>query len=387
MMFGRLGTMGAGFGRVSVGPRLRPDLAILQSKGAQFFLHDFSRTDLTFQEATGQTLADDAGEAVALALEIGQINNRTLAQVIAAAPELLPSLDFLEWGTTPLAGVVDADEFSSGGAGGVFKSGLKTVGKTYKVEIDFVSAASVTFGVYDANVASTTSLLGQATGTSGTVSFLAQAGTTGFYLRVNVGTTNLRVPRFTLKEIPGNHANRTGSTGARPARDANGLKGDGSDDHLISALLASAAQGTLLIDVDVPATVAAYQTVVGSLGVSSLTRFFVGINTAGYVAGGAGTDSITTIVGTTDFRGQRLRAALSVGASGVVLRTGGANEYSGALAGSPATSRPIVLFANQNSEATAQVDFFNGTIRRVAATQSPLSDVEIDSILNYWSTL
>lgn len=49
------------------------------------------KTDRFFQEATGPTLADDVGEAAALALDSETWGGKTLAQVLAAQPEVNPN--------------------------------------------------------------------------------------------------------------------------------------------------------------------------------------------------------------------------------------------------------------------------------------------------------
>lgn len=90
------------------------------------------------------------------------------------------------------------------------------------------------------------------------------------------------------------------------------------------------------------------------LGVADASggAFSLGVNASGIVCGRLGTDTETTIVGSTDVRGTSFTAELTHDASTVQLKVNNVVEYTGAKNGSPSTTNPIYLFA-QNSNGSA----------------------------------
>src|SRR5690606_15902104 len=57
--------------------------------GETGFWYDFSKTDRTWQESTGQTIADDDAEVVGLALEQSQWAGKTFAETLAGQSEMV----------------------------------------------------------------------------------------------------------------------------------------------------------------------------------------------------------------------------------------------------------------------------------------------------------
>ncbi len=79
------------------------------------------------------------------------------------------------------------------------------------------------------------------------------------------------------------------------------MTGDGTDDNLLTTWLAASGGNTVFFDVDVPATLAR---IFGSAN-GAADRICVSFDTNGRLSAGVGSQSESTIVGTTDWRGQR----------------------------------------------------------------------------------
>ena len=188
-----------------------PELAMAIKYGGEVF--DFRPTDITWQEATGQTLADDAGEGIALALGVGQFGGKTLAEVLAGQP-FIP-VDFTDgWTTTGAATILGSDQFqTTTSSNGVHKAFL-TVGRAYRI----VASASTDMTVVNA-VGATPVVMTLAGGAASTAVFVASS--TSLYFRVSGGGTRVATVSVEIKEIPGSSAIQSGSAGFRPTRIVN----------------------------------------------------------------------------------------------------------------------------------------------------------------------
>jgi hypothetical protein len=379
----------------------RPDLSIIakyQALGAQAFLHDFSRTDLTFQEATGQTLADDPGEAVGLALEMGQIGGKTLAQVIASQPEIVVNGDF---GTGDLSGFTGADTGTgsstySGGSLLLVGTDGSNLAKRYQpLTLDTGSYYEL---AWSSTTSSGSATIGVSTGLSGANVVAALAGSGGrrifqaasqnnFLVQSTSAGGNVSVSSISIRKIPGNHAVQSGSTGARPTRQAGGiLTRDGSDDNLLSTLVGGAAGNTYATKIIAPATVSALQVLAGFGAAASIGRFALGINTSGNLCALVGADTTSTIVAPgTDVRGQTGVAALVEDGANVFLYWNGAQVFTKALNGAPSTAVPYRLGAFNNNGTAGS--FTTASARLETAQQAAWSPAEIASISSYWNSL
>ena len=381
---------------------VRADLAILQSKGQPFFLHDFSRTDLTWQAQSAsapQPPADDPGEPVALALSIDQIGSRTLDQVMAGQPNLVPSQDLTTWtllNTSGNASRTTNSFHSENSLDGVIKPAIPSGGTSSPGEVNEIIAVlsgsgTVRVVAYNSN-GSTAGVLGLITLTSIPTEYKLYAANNG----VNIGSgggigllgngsspADCTVYSTSYKDVPGNNARQLDSTGARPTRQAGGvLRFDGSDDNLLSALTPGAS-GTLIVAFKQSSLSAGL--LVGARE-STSTRVAIGVNGAGQLLGHVGSQTGSTIVGGSDLVGQRAVGALTYDGATVNLYANGVNIYSGAQVGTPTTLRPFRIGSGTLSDGTAEswiaADFY-----QAAAIQAALTPAEIDSILNFWSTL
>jgi hypothetical protein len=360
------------------GGSLRPDLSIIakyQALGAQAFLHDFSRTDLTFQEATGQTLADDAGESVALALDSAQWGGKTLAQVIASQPELFTA------GTSNNASVVYsggvATFTASASVHGVQQTGLLTIGKTYEVTFRIVSISSGTIRGYAGSGG-----IGPDRTAPGTYTQRLTAASTQTASVIAIGTTTAVVDQISFKEIPGYHGIQSGSTGARPTRAADGkLTFDGSDDNLLTTFLLGNTANTL-----------AMRTIFGAsgggvpLGFISTDRFYLGLNISGFLRAGYGTNG-DIITGALDLRNQQGTAIVTHDASNVSLYWNGSLVGSAAVAGTHSKTIGLPLGIGRSGSTGATGSPYLGDMYQSAAIQAALTPTEIAQLSSYWNSL
>lgn len=316
---------------------------------AQVLDIDFGQLDRHWQNVNGQTLADDPGEFIALAMDSGPWGGRSLAEEVAAQPELKGT------GTVGIVGSTTAATYNTAtGAGSVARSSFPgdqsyvafpvLAGAYYEIDIEVgspvglpirpttsgVAIAFPAFGRFKYRISSTSAQLTLTAGSNGSVGFTVHS----------------------LKRIPGNHGVQT--TGAsQPARQAGGAaRFDGSNDNLSTSYLAQSGPMTLLYHGTVPGSLAALQVLMGASGLSS-NRCWLGINPAGRLCAGVGSQTESTIVGTTDVRGKTIVAALTFDGSEVklFLRVNGAvtQEYSAAQASTPTTAIPFRIGGLNNS--------------------------------------
>lgn len=345
---------------------LRPGLGLGQAGGgamswsrwsnglsaSQILDVDFAYTDRTFQNVTGTTLADDAGEAIALAMDSGSWRGRTLAGEVATQPELKAT------GAIGIVGTTTAATYNtSTGAGTVSRTTYPTdqsyvtfpvvAGARYDLDLECNNVAGITVRPSAAG----TNFINTA-GTSGRVTYRLASTSSELMIFTAANSTSLPFTVHSLKLIPGNHAVQATGT-STPARQAGGVsRYDGTADNLLTSFLAQSGPMTLLYQGTVPATLAAVQVLMGSSG-SSANRCWIGVNTSGLLCAGVGSQTESTIVGTTDVRGKSIVAALTFDGSTVTLflRVDGAvsQEYSAAQASTPTTAIPFRLGAMNNN--------------------------------------
>lgn len=319
---------------------------------AQVLDIDFANTDRHWQNVTGTTLADDAGEAIALAMDSATWGGGALADEVAAQPELKDT------GTIGIVGTTTAATYNtSTGAGTVSRTSFPgdqsyvsfavVAGARYELDLECGNAAGITVRPSAAG----TSVINTA-GTTGRVTY--RVASTSSELMIFTASNSISLP-FTvhsLKLIPGNHAVQATGT-SQPARQAGGVsRYDGTADNLLTGFLAQSGAMTLVYHGAVPESLGALQVLMGSSG-SSANRCWLGVTTSGFIAGGVGSESEGTIVGTTDVRGKEIVAALTFDGSAatLMLLVDGAvsTEYSGAQASTPTTSVPFRLGALNNN--------------------------------------
>lgn len=329
------------------------------------FYYDFTRTDRHFQEYTGQTLADDIGEAIGLALDQRTWGGASLSG--ALGPELVPDPTFgSASGLTVQAYWTIADGVATRitGASGtaIYPTGsLVAVGGLYRVryQITNIAAGSCIAGVG--------SVGGISRATSGSFEeYILATVANGFptasgMLLYGTPTFAGSVDDWSVKWVPGYSAlQATGA--AKPTRQTSGAKFDGSDDNLLTTYYATSGANFIAASVSVPATLSAVQVIAGASG-SGANRTFLAIDTSGRVCAGVGSDSTTVHVGTTDLRGTDAVIALSYDGTTVRLFAGSTLEYSGPQASTPTTTIPYRI-GSLNSNGTA-ASFSAAAIKRI----------------------
>ena len=368
MAFGskrRLVTMGG------AAPFSLPAFMARQSDG---FFYDFTRTDRHFQEYTGQTLADDIGEAIGLALDQRTWGGASLSG--ALGPELVPDPTFgSASGLTVQAYWTIADGVATRitGASGtaIYPTGsLVAVGGLYRVRYQITNIAA------GSCIAAVGSVGGISRATSGSFEeyILATVAngspTASGMLLYGTPTFAGSVDDWSVKRVPGYSAlQATGA--AKPTRQTSGAKFDGSDDNLLTTYYAGSGSNFIVALVTVPATLSADQIVCGASDAGPANRGYLMVTAAGVVAGAVGASSASTIKGTTDIRNRELVIGISMDASTVVLFADAAVEYSGARNGNPTTALPWRI-GSHNYGGTA-ASFFGGSIKKIIAGREHLT--------------
>lgn len=331
------------------------------------FYFDTTKTDRFFQEDKGPTLADDVGEAMGLAMDQRSWGGLTLSALIAAAPELESNGNFASdtvWTKGANWTIAGGKATKSAGAANNLTDSTRVavVGRTYRVEftIENYGGAGALTPTMGAN--------GTARTANGTyVEYITATGATALAL---AGGTSFSgdVKNVSVKLVSGNHGLQATGT-LKPVRQTTGAKFDGSDDNWLTPYLASTGNNFTVALVTMPASVASFQAIAGAGG--NPTRFFVGVDTDGRLKAGVGANSITTIQGTNDLRGQTLVVGLSCDGSTVRLFEDAAEVYTGVQSGVPTVADSIRIGSN-NAAGTA-IQWFSGSIKRIAAGRDALT--------------
>jgi hypothetical protein len=355
--------------------------------GAVYADYDARKLDRLFQDSTGQTAVASSGDKAGLWLDGAQFGTKTLAQVIAGQAEICTGGTFdSATGWTLQSGVTIS--------GGKLQLAVASTGLNYFI----VPTQPAGFYRFEFTVDSRSAgdcilrpLNGGAQVALSINAYVSTAKTqvvyaycSGSWDRIAVQTGGAGftgvVDNVSVKAIPGNHglqATANSRLNYLVAGSRITLTADALDDNLLSSYLAGAGANSILVDVDVPATVSASQVVIGMSG-SATARLSLGINTSGQLCAGVGNDANTTIVGTTDWRGQRLIAALSADGSTVKLLTANGEEYSAAQNGSPTTTIPASLAANNNNGTGSS--FLGGGIARAITAQKAMDLATFNAI-------
>lgn len=254
-------------------------LEMVAKYGQPSIYHDFSKIDRTWQASNGVTLADGAGEAVALAMEESRWNELTpeavfsantfedqfnyadQAALIAAGytvsePGGATGVEVPGNGTIIVRDVGGSDSLAGKlmtgfpvgayrsfidlvakdpgitSAGGRIRMGVSAVGAEYVNSVWTFTALSANPGVY------------QVVG-SGGFGFVT-AVNPAFALHASDAGLGFTAGGIRLQCAPGFHALQTGASGLRPVRQAGGIiRCDGVDDFLLSRLVPNNGAFTL----------------------------------------------------------------------------------------------------------------------------------------------
>lgn len=160
----------------------------------------------------------------------------------------------------------------------------------------------------------------------------------------------------------------------RPTWQLEGAKFDGVDDREETGFTAGLVSNHMVARATIPATLSGVQLIAGASSTGPTAAFLLGVNVAGQAVGGAGIQSFTTIVGSSDVRGQEVVLGLShVIGGGVRLFVGAATEYDAAASGSPNTTLGINVGSRNSSGGSS--NHFGGSVRTFAAWRGgPIMD-------------
>jgi hypothetical protein len=180
------------------------------------FLYDFNRADTLFQEATGITPAG-VDQNVGLVLDVSKWGGKTLAQVLAAQPELR------DGGTTGVVGSATAASYNAGSGAGT----ITRVDVSNQSYVDFNSSANKWYFVDIQNGGPASLVIKDTPGGVVLMSVTSGSRLSGYVrpstklvIASSAGTVNFTL--HSVKEIPGNHASQA-TSGARPVLKAGGL--------------------------------------------------------------------------------------------------------------------------------------------------------------------
>lgn len=351
---------------------------------------DFAKTDRFFQEAVGETLADDAGESIGLALDSAAWAGVSLAVLVAAQPELMSNPGGPYTTTSGYIG-------SAGGALSIVSGNLRVTNGSalYGAGYATISTASDRFYRQDVDIVATPDISYPSAGsTPGGYELLNNPRTAGnnrsaYYkavgaltypkptVGVNIVSRIAEFARYSVKEIPGNHALQATSN-LQGKRQAGGVcRYDGSDDNHLTTFLAQNGAMTLLFRGSIAASIAAVQVLLGASG-SGANRCWMAVDTSGHLCAGVGSQSSSTIVGTKDIRGKNVVAAVTFDGAAVslfLLADGVVTtEYSGAQASTPTTTIPFRLAANNNNGSAGSYAGIDANRFRAAHKAMSLAD-------------
>jgi hypothetical protein len=347
--------------------------------GATYADYDARKLDRMFQDSTGQTPVTASADKVGLWLDGSQFGTKTLAQVLAGQAELVTNTAVDAGGWTHSGRTVIASGSAGSDSVSFTLAAPTAAGRRYLVSIPNNMPTSAFYADFGSGTGSQVGSL-----QSNITQVILTCTSPGTVIRIGrwSGSPTGTVGPISVKEIPGNHALQATSqqrlnlliSGSRYS-----LTADATDDNLLSTYLAGPSVNSILIDIDVAASLAATQVIAGMSG-SATARLSIGINTSGQLCAGVGSDANTTIVGTTDWRGTRLIAALSADGSTVKLLSATGEEYSAAQNGSPTTTIPARLAANNNNGTASS--FFGGGIARAILAQKALDLATFNAIRN-----
>lgn len=168
-----------------------------------------------------------------------------------------------------------------------------------------------------------------------------------------------------------NNAVQSGLDSLKPVRQSTGAKFDNSDDNHLSTYAPDTSGANFIVGlVTVPASISATQIVCGSSnGASNVLH--IALRTTGFVAGGLGTDTSATIIGSTDRRGATIVYGISHDASQVRLFDDSLGiVYQAARNGNPDNRAFRVGALNSNGSAA---NFFGGSVKKLVAGREYLT--------------
>lgn len=368
---------------------------------AEGLLHDrlnpalrISGLALQYEEDSGETIVDATSDPVGLALD--------RSQGVVTGPELVTNgtfnTDISGWSNTGAGGSISwtSGQMTVTGEVASFAIGSQSVttvvGQWYLVTIDINTVTATDFcGLRKADDSGMGSnVVNLATGSpvsTGSYSSFFQATATTTWLGVQCnGVGTVVVDNVSAKKISGNHGSQSSASKRLTLQQVSSRwlwRGDGVDDHLLTAL--NPATSMTLIEVGTPDSGSENDVLMGSQPASD-GRAYLSLDGSGFLAGGVGTQSASTIVDSTstDIRSVRCGKAIRWNGSTVdlFLNTGSGlvNVYSAAQNGAANTTIAMMLMAlNDNGSEVAAA---NSDSELFFAITAAMSESDIATVIN-----
>jgi hypothetical protein len=302
---------------------------------------------------------------------------RRIAEQLAATGEVLQSADFSAatgWangssgsGVASIAGgILTLETLDSSNRGWLQQSRTVTNGAWYRLSAEALTlTGSMNMRLTTASFG-TTPLNAIYTAPGHLIAAVKATATTMWFQLAFLNAGSATIDWASLKAMPGFPAQQT-TNNLRPFwQSGGGITFDGTpvgNRHLLSEQVAGPGANTLIAQVGVPSSLPNVQWIAGTAGASG-GALAIGINTSGRVVAAVGDQTETTIVGTSDLRGQLVTLAVVADGDDVALSVNGAVEYSGAQAGVPNTTVPFRIGARNNNGTGA--GFYKGSLFRCA---------------------
>lgn len=348
------------------------------------FWFDFTDADKLRQTSIGGQPVAAASDPVGLAFDVSRWGGKTFDEVMAARPELVTNwndLQAADWnlgaGWTVQGGkLIRAPGQMVGSSSDQGSKPIKA-GNSYHFEADVESSDGNFAFAVNSPGSDATSPAGLSVGVNRFV-ITATAARSRFGV-TGVGSASGVFKSFSVKNIPDNHAAQPSSS-QRPTYQTTHVRGDGSDDRLITAQNPTLA-GTLIY---AGTFEAASDVAIGATGAGGVDRCMLRISADGYLQASIG-DEASAIIGETDIRGVDGVYAVRWGGAGeaVKLTRGNAVEYAGEQVGSVTTAFPFLVgAANVAGSATG---FLDGKMRHCLFIPRAISDSELAQAVSYFS--
>lgn len=347
------------------------------------FWFDFTDADKLRQTSVGIPPVAAASDPVGLAFDASRWGGKTFEQMLAEQPELITNWNNLQAGDWTLGAgwsVSDGKLLRDGHSPGTaaYQSG-KTIlsGRAYVFELDVETSSGLFVVTLSGAGGDQSDLRPLSIGLNRFV-VTATAPRTNIQI-TGVGGSTCIIKSFSVKHVPGNHASQPSSS-LRPTYQVTHVRGDGSDDRLITAQTPTLA-GTLIY---AGTFEAASDVAIGATGAGGFDRCMLRASADGYLQAAIG-DQASTIIGAMDIRGVDGVYAVRWGGNGeaVKLTRGLTVEYAGVQEGSVTTAFPFLVGAvNAGGSATG---FLDGKMRHCLFVPRFITDDELSQAVKYFS--
>ncbi|MFA7587662.1 MAG: hypothetical protein WCY11_15950 [Novosphingobium sp.] len=355
------------------------------------FWFDFTDAVALRQTSVGVPPVATASDPVGLAFDQSRWAGKTYSQVLADQPEVYPGGELAGNynasgnSTTPeffyprstWVPAVTGNTLTIPDAGGLTTNKIAS-NRAYRWRVSWteLSAGAIELRGND------NTLLASSSAASGTLEVIASfsmgSANTRPYIRFSAAAS-VTITEISFREVPGHHASQP-SASLRPTYQLTHVRGDGSDDRLITSQNPTLA-GTLIY---AGTFEAASDVAIGVTGASGVDRCMLRTSADGYLQAAIG-DQASAIIGAMDIRGVDGVYAVRWGGNGeaVKLTRGLTVEYAGVQEGSVTTAFPFLVGAvNAGGSATG---FLDGKMRHCLFVPRFITDDELSQAVKYFS--